>query len=70
MPQELTTKMMEALPNPNMVRPYDKVTVWATGTGGYHKPGKELKIHPRLAEKLIAAGKATDKKPEGKKTTK
>lgn len=66
MPQELTTKMMEAVPE-GMVRPYEKTTIWVTGVGGFHKEGRELKVHPLLAAKLIAAGKATDKKPADKK---
>lgn len=66
MPQELTTETVKALPkDSNLVRPYDKVTIWATGKGN-HKAGKELKVHPLLAAKLIAAGKATEK-PADKK---
>ena len=64
MPQELTTKMMEPLEDKNQVRPYDKVKVYAAGTGGYHKAGEELEVHPLLAEKLIAQGKATKEAPK------
>ena len=44
----------------------EKVTVYATGKGDgkYLPKGKELKIHPLLAEKLIKAGKATEKPPK------
>lgn len=69
MPQELTTKMMEKLPeNSNLVRPFDKVTVYATGAGGgHHAEGEALEVHPLLAKKLLEAGKATEKAPKEKK---
>ena len=67
MPQELSTKMMEPLADPNEVRPYDKVKVYATGTGGgFHAEGEELELHPMLADKLVAAGKATKAKADKK----
>lgn len=68
MPQELSTKMMEPLKNPDEVRPFDKVTVYATGTGGgYHNEGEALELHPALAASFIAAGKATAEPPKSTK---
>lgn len=58
---------MQPLEDKNQVRPYEKTKVYATGTGGYHKAGEELEVHPLLAEKLLAAGKATKEAPKDKK---
>ena len=60
MPQELSTKMMEPIAE-NEVRPFDKVTVYATGLGGFHTEGEVLEVHPLLAAKLIEGKKATEK---------
>ena len=49
-----------------VVKVKEKVTVYATGTGKgqYVAKGKELRVHPLLAAKLIKAGKATEKSPK------
>lgn len=65
MPQELNTKMMDKLSD-DKLRPYDKITIYATGTGGHHKAGDAMEVHPNLAKKLIEDGKATDKAPKAK----
>ena len=72
MAQELSTKMMEKLPEgSNLVRPADLVTVYAT-TGKHNKhvkAGEPMEVHTLLADKLIASGKATKEAP-GKKASK
>ena len=69
MPQELTTKMMAPLEKADQVRPYDKVTVYAT-KGKHLKEGEAIEVHPLLAEKLIASGKATKDAPKDSKKAK
>ena len=45
-----------------IVKVAQKVTVYATGSGrGYIKKGEEISVHPLLAAKLVATGKATEK---------
>ena len=63
MPQELNTKMIEPLMNPIEVRPFEEVTVYATGVGGYYAEGDAFQVHPIMAESLIADKKATAKAP-------
>ena len=63
MPQELNTKMIEPLMNPIEVRPFEEVTVYATGVGGYYKEGEAFQVHPLMAAALIAEKKATEKAP-------
>ena len=52
-------------PKGEVVKVQEKTTVYATGTG---KPqvakGGQMSVHPILAEKLIAAGKATAEAPK------
>lgn len=50
----------------DLVRPGDVVTVYATDKAKFQKVGAEMEVHPALAEKLIASGKATDKAPAKK----
>ncbi|MDR1347356.1 MAG: hypothetical protein LBJ63_02850 [Prevotellaceae bacterium] len=40
----------------------ERVSVYGTGKVSTFSKGKEFKVHPELARKLVAAGKATDKK--------
>jgi hypothetical protein len=67
MPQELTTKMMAPLEKADQVRPYDKAIVYWTAKAKHVKEGTEAEVHPLLAEKLIASGKATKDAPKDKK---
>ena len=39
-----------------------RVTVYATAKNKHVKTGKEMLVHPKIAEKLIKNGMATDKK--------
>jgi hypothetical protein len=75
MAQELNTKMVAKVPE-GMVRGTDTVKVYWTakaakkkenGAGGHVKEGDEVEVHPLLAEKLIASGKATETAPAKKK---
>ncbi len=70
MAQELNTKMVQKLPaDSDLVRGGDLVKVYWTGKGNHTKhvkEGEEAEVHPELAKKLIAAGKATDKAPTKK----
>lgn len=68
MPQELTKEMnqpLEKVEGGEKVRPFDKV--WITWTMG-ELSGKSTEEHPALADKMIAAGKATAGKAEQKKS--
>ena len=49
------------------VKPFDTVTVYATAKAVHIKKGEKWVVHPNLAEKLIASGKATKDKPKGGK---
>jgi hypothetical protein len=69
MPQVLTTEMAAPLKNKDEVRPYDKVTVYATNSK-HLKEGEAIEVHPLLAEKLIASGKATKDAPKDSKKAK
>ena len=62
MPQEYNEKMAKPLTG-GLVRPKDKVTVYSTDKDPFHKDGEAFQVHRALAEKLIAAGKVTDKAP-------
>ncbi|MBD8389658.1 hypothetical protein [Dysgonomonas sp. BGC7] len=42
----------------------EKVTVYATDKSRHYKKGEEIKVHQVLADKLIAAGKATKESPK------
>jgi hypothetical protein len=42
----------------------EKTTVYGTGECKHYTKDEAYKVHPELAKKLIAAGKATDKKPK------
>lgn len=42
---------------------YETTTVWATDTAPYHKPGEEIFCSKVLAEKMLKAGWAVEKKP-------
>jgi hypothetical protein len=44
----------------------DKIEVYGTGKVATMPEGAEVKVHPELAKKLIAAGKATKSKPKDK----
>jgi hypothetical protein len=47
------------------VRGKDKVTVYATKKlSATHTEGEAMEVHPALAEKLIASGKATKAEPK------
>ncbi len=48
------------------VKPFDTVTVYATDKAQFMKAGEKWPVHPLLAEKLIASGKATKEKPKAK----
>ena len=63
MPQELNTKMMQPLASEIEVRPFDVVTVYATGVGGYYAEGDAFEVHPLMAASLIKDKKATEKAP-------
>ena len=63
MAQELNTKMMQPLTNELEVRPFDEVTVYATGVGGYYAEGEAFQVHPLMAASLIKDKKATEKAP-------
>lgn len=63
MAQELNTKMMQPLASDTEVRPYDVVTVYATGVGGYYAEGDAFEVHPLMAVSLIKDKKATEKAP-------
>ena len=63
MAQELNTKMIAPLMNEQEIRPFDEVTVYATGVGGYYKEGEAFQVHPLMAAALIAEKKATEKAP-------
>lgn len=47
-----------------VVKLSEKVTVYGTGKGLYHKAGEMYKVHPLLAEKLIKSGKAAVTAPK------
>lgn len=69
--QEITEKTVQPLPEgSNLVRPYDKVVVYSTGSTPFSKEGEEMEVHPLLAKKLIASGKARKDKKEAKKEEK
>lgn len=64
MAQEITTDTIKPLPaGTDLVRPFDKVTVYSTGSTPYTKKGQAMEVHPLLAESLIKAKKATEKAP-------
>jgi hypothetical protein len=42
----------------------EKKTVYSTGKNRYYAAGDAITAHPLLAEKLIKAGKATEKAPK------
>lgn len=65
MAQELSTKMMEKLPE-NQVRPFETKTVYATGEGGFLKEGEKLELHPLHAATLLNSGRATETAPAKK----
>lgn len=44
-----------------VVKLNEKVTVYATDKDKHHTKGESYDVHPELAKKLIAAGKASDK---------
>lgn len=44
----------------------DRVTVYATAKAPFHKEGDEMVVHPKMAEKFIASGVATEKKKGNK----
>jgi hypothetical protein len=44
----------------------EKVTVYATSKAPFHKDGDEIVVHPKMAEKFIASGVATEKKKGNK----
>lgn len=70
MAQELNTKQKEATLKPGEIRPNDTTTVYATDKAKHHAAGTEMEVHTMLAEKLVAAGKATaepQKAARGKK---
>ena len=68
MAQELTTQTTEKLPeDSNLVRPYEKVKVYATEKAKFVPVGTEIEEHPLLAEKLVSSGKATKDKPKATK---
>jgi hypothetical protein len=46
------------------VKPFDTVTIYATKKAGFIKAGEKWVVHPVLAAKLIASGKATEKSPK------
>ena len=68
MPQETTNlttgsiKQNVAANGGELVRPNDNTTVFATDKYKFEKAGTEIEVHVLLAEKLIAAGKATAEK--------
>jgi len=65
MAQEITTQTVQELPEgSNLVRPFDKVKVYATDKAKFVAAGTEIEEHPLLVEKLIASGKATKDKPK------
>lgn len=69
MPQEKTDKTIDPIATDptnegKKVRPFDKV--WITWTMG-ELAGQSTEEHPALAEKMIAAGKATEIKKGGAK---
>jgi hypothetical protein len=70
MPQVLTTEMAAPLKNKDEVRPYDKVKIYWTANTKHVKEGAEEEVHPLLAEKLIASGKATKEAPKDSKKAK
>lgn len=41
-------------------------TIYATAKAPFHKEGDEMVVHPKMAEKFIAAGVATEKKGDKK----
>lgn len=65
MAQELSTKMVQPTPA-GLVRGTDTVKVYWTAKAKHVKEGDEVEVHPELAKKLIASGKATDKAPKAK----
>lgn len=44
----------------------EKVTIYATAKAPFHKEGAEMVVHPKMAEKFIASGVATEKKKGNK----
>lgn len=56
--KNLTAKLPESSVKAGKIRPYDKVKVrWIDSVGG-HTEGTESDVHPTLAAKLFASGKA------------
>lgn len=49
-----------------LVKPFDTVIIYATDKAVHVEAGKEWEVNPALAEKMIAAGKATEKAPAKK----
>lgn len=47
----------------------EKTTVYSTDKDPHHETGEEMSVHPKVAEKLIKKGLATEK-PVGKKAEK
>ncbi len=68
MAQEITTETVQPLAEDSgLVRPYDKVKVYATDKAKFVAAGTEIEEHPLLADKLVASGKATKDKPKADK---
>lgn len=63
MAQEISEKTISKLQNEDEVRPFDKEVIYSTGVG-FHSEGEKLEVHPLLAAKLIAQGKATKDAPK------
>lgn len=63
----LTTGAIKQVnPDETIVRPHDKVTVYSTGNA-FAAKGDAMEVHPELAKKLIASGKATETESKGTK---
>ena len=65
MAQELNSKMVAAAPE-GLVRATDVVKVYWTAKAKHVKEGDEVEVHPELAKKLIASGKASKTAPKAK----
>lgn len=65
MAQTLSEKMVQPMPE-GMVRGTDVVKIYWTAKAKHVKEGDEVEVHPELAKKLIASGKATGKAPKAK----
>lgn len=48
------------------VKPFDTSIVYATAKAVHVAEGAEMEVHPVLAAKLIASGKATEKQAKAK----